>query len=45
MAWITSEVELFVNMNILKGFQKWEKFTPSEIVEKWISNCDYISDS
>lgn len=45
MEWITSEVELFVSMNIIKGYQKWEKFTPSEIVEKWISNCDYISDS
>ena len=35
--WSTSEIELFVSMHIIKNYQKWEKFTPNEIIESWLS--------
>lgn len=35
--WITSEVELFISMNLIKDCQKWEKLTPNEIVSKWLT--------
>lgn len=41
MEWITSEVELFVSMNIIKGYQKWEKLTSNEIIEKWLSVVNF----
>lgn len=40
MEWITSEVELFVSMNIIKGYQKWEKLMPKEIVSEWLATLD-----
>lgn len=40
MEWITSEVELFVSMNIIKGYQKWEKYTPEEITSEWLAALD-----
>ena len=38
--WVTSEIELFVSMNIIKGYQKWEKYTPEEITSEWLAALD-----
>lgn len=45
LEWSISEVELFVSMHIIKNYQKWEKFTPSEIIEMWLSAVEIDSNS
>ena len=34
--WNYSEVELFISANVIGNYEKWEKFTPSEILALWL---------
>ncbi|WP_257222334.1 hypothetical protein [Acinetobacter sp. YH1901136] len=33
--WTYSEIELFVSAHIIGNYEKWEKYTPSEILALW----------
>lgn len=37
--WEYSEIEFFVANNIIKNNQKWDKFTPSEILALWVESA------
>lgn len=34
--WTYSEIELFVSANVIGNYEKWEKFTPNEILSLWM---------
>lgn len=34
--WTYSEVELFISANIIGNYERWDKFTPNEILALWI---------
>lgn len=38
--WCYSEIELFVSKYVIKNFQTWEKYTPSEILHLWLNSVD-----
>lgn len=42
--WIYSEIELFVGMNLICNDQKWDKFTPDEILSLWIESVGMRND-
>lgn len=35
--WMYSEIELFVSAHIIGNFERWEKFTPQEILSTWFN--------
>ena len=35
--WTFSEIEIFIIANIIKNYEKWHKFTPDQILIKWIA--------
>lgn len=36
--WIYSEIELFVGMSLIGNDQKWDKYTPQEIITLWFES-------
>lgn len=34
--WTYSEIELFVSAQVIRNYEKWEKFTPHEILSLWM---------
>lgn len=38
--WCYSEIEIFVSKYIIKNYQTWEKYTPSEILDLWLGSVN-----
>lgn len=43
--WTYSEIELFVSAHIIGDYEKWEKYTPDEILNFWIESTDMKNDA
>lgn len=39
-SWVTSEVEIYISTYIIKSYKRWDKNTPNEIVQMWLSTSE-----